>query len=102
MSEAKKRKTAEELLKAKEEKLKAMKAELAALRKAQTKAQRRVRDTAIYTAGACMLAALEDDKTDMRAEVIELWYMLAARYPLELSDYRRACLAQTALKLPLR
>ena len=98
-TEPKKNKTAEEILEYKKRKFQKAKAELKALETAKSKRERKERDTAIFTAGACLLAALEDDDSKVVEDAKRSWAYLAKRYPLLITDHRRQCLNKTSFKL---
>lgn len=94
----KKQKTIEDIIADKKKKLEKAKAALRAVERAADKRARKERDTAIFTAGACMLAALESDDAATRDAVADLWCLLREKHAPLITDYRRQCLEKTAFK----
>lgn len=96
------KKTPEELLADKQAKLDRAKNALAKLKKQVSANERKERDTAIYTLGACMLAAATNPDADnndeaymLRKHVLNLFAYLSHYHAPEISDYRRKCLDKT-------
>lgn len=109
------KKTPEQLLADKQAKLEKAKKALAALKKQVSANERKERDTAIYTLGACMLAAAtnpeaekDEEARHLRHYVLDVFALLAHYHAPEISDYRRKCLDKTVfanvkpVKLQLR
>lgn len=90
------RRSPEEILKSKQDKLKKAQKELAALARAVSKKERKERDTALYTAGACLLAAIEGRDPELRKYAREIWRRVSFAHAPIISDYRRACLVKTS------
>lgn len=76
-----------------EERLVRAKNALSAMKRTATKQERKDRDTAIFTAGAVLLAAIETNDS----EAIELWKRIAKEHAPLITDYRRKCVEKTPL-----
>lgn len=90
------RKTPAEVLEAKKAKLLKLQAELRAMERAQTAQERKDRDTALFTAGACLLAALEGSDDELRRMAWTVWQRVSVAHAPLITDHRRKCLDKTA------
>lgn len=65
---------------------------LAQAKKKAHKQERKERDTALFTVGAVIFAALENPDEDKRSEILQFWNYVANKYSPKITDHRRQCL----------
>lgn len=90
------KKTPEQLIADREAKLQKAKQALSALKKQVSAQDRKDRDTALFTVGACMLAAIEGDDPELKRAASIVWDRVAVAHAPIITDYRRKCLEKTA------
>lgn len=72
--------------------VKRAKEKLAQAKKKAQKQERKERDTALFTVGAVIFAALENSEEEKREQILNLWKYVATKYSPKITDYRRQCL----------
>lgn len=72
--------------------VKRAKEKLAQAKKKAQKQERKERDTALFTVGAVIFAALENSEEEKREQILNLWNYVSKKYSPKITDYRRQCL----------
>jgi hypothetical protein len=75
-----------------EEQVKRAKEKLAQAKKKAKRQERKERDTALFTVGAIIFAALDNKEEYRRDEILDLWNYLENNYSPHVTDHRRKCL----------
>lgn len=65
---------------------------LAQAKKKAQKQERKERDTALFTVGAVIFAALENPDEEKREQILNLWKYVSTKYSPKITDHRRQCL----------
>lgn len=65
---------------------------LAQAKKKAQKQERKERDTALFTVGAVVFAALENPDEEKREQILNLWKYVSTKYSPKITDHRRQCL----------
>ena len=76
----------------KELQVKRAKERLAQAKKKAKRQERKERDTALFTVGAVIFAALENEDELKKSEILKMWNYLESKYSPKITDHRKQCL----------